>query len=295
MSQVYFQFYPILLTLIATVTFLSIIVTPDPSNSNLNNQLVLITNDFCTNFPLLKPIEDDPWRERSLFEMGYDKNTVANWEKIAQPQKQDMKTLLIDIIMKHDKTDVEIIIGDTTFRCHMLVLQCYSKYFDNITDNPKVITLPSNEITPTAFYMIYKWMLSPDPTIGRKDILEFFKAVRFLQIDCAANQCWACICDHEFAEDSALLLYLEARSIGLSDVQTAMSSRICKFFLNLVASKDFLELNVDEVSVFLNSNSIGVHSEMEVITKNITRCCHFQLLNNVADSGFFLGFTLDFL
>lgn len=275
MSQVY-EFYRILLSY-SNCNIFSIIVNPDTSNSTLliNNQLVLITNDFCTNLPLLKPIEDDPWRERSLFEMGYDKNTVANWEKIAQPQKQDVKTLLIDIIMKHDKTDVEIIIGDTTFRCHMLVLQCYSKYFDNIIDNPKVITLPSNEITPTAFYMIYKWMLSPDPTIGRKDILEFFKAVRFLQIDCAANQCWACICDNEFAEDSALLLYLEARAIGLTDVQTAMSSRICKFFLNLVASKDFLDLNGDEVFVFLSSNSVGIHTEMQVITKNVTRCYHF--------------------
>lgn len=225
---------------------------------------MLITNDFCTNFPLLKPIEDDS-RERSLSEMGYDKNTVANWEKIAQPQKQDIKTLMIDIIMKHDKSDVHIIVDETTFNCHIIVLQCYSKYFDKITDNPKTITLPSNEITPRAFFMIYKWMLSSDPTIGRKYILEFFKAAQFLQIEVAASQCWACISDHQFVEDTALLLYLEARALSLADVQTAMFSRICKVFLNFVSSKDFLELNVDEVFAFLNSNSVGVHNEIEVI------------------------------
>lgn len=63
-----------------------------------------------------------------------------------------------------------------------------------------------------------------------------------------------------------MLLYLEARTLGLKDVQIAMSSRICKFFLNLVASKEFIDLNVDEVVHFLNSNSIGVHSEIEVIS-----------------------------
>ncbi len=238
---------------------------PDSSNSTLaSNQLVLISNDFCTNFPLLKPVEDDHWRERSLFDMGYDNTTVANWEKIAQPRKQDIKTLMIDIIMKHEKTDIEIIIDDTTFRCHLIVLQCYSKYFNDFTNNPKEFPLPSNEVTPTAFYMIYKWMLSTDPTIGRKNILEFFKAAQYLQMECAASQCWACICDHQFVEDAAILLYLEARSLGLIDVQVAMSSRICKFFLNFVASKDYLDLNVDEVLNFLKSNSIGVHAEVEV-------------------------------
>lgn len=241
-------------------------------SARTNNQLVLVTNNFCSNFPLLKPIEDDHLKERSLSEMGYDKNMVANWDKIAQPQKQDIKALMIDIIMKHDKTDVEILINQTTFRCHMIVLQCYSKYFDNITDNPKVIPLPSNEVTPKAFYMIYKWMLSYDPVIGRKEILEFLKASQYLQIECAASQCWACICDHQFVEDTAFLLYVEAREVGLLDVQKAMSSRICNFFLRLVASKDFLDLSADEVVVFLSSNSIGVHTEMEVTDEDITLC-----------------------
>lgn len=236
------------------------------SNSSglVNNQLVLVTNEFCSNFPLLKPIEVDHSKERSLAEMGYDRNMVSNWDNIAQPQKRDIKTLLIEMIMKHDKTDVEIIINETTFRCYMIVLQCYSEYFANMTDHPKVIALPSNEVTPQAFYMIYKWMLSYDPTIGRKGILEFFKAARYLQIECAASQCWACICDHRFVEDTAFLLYSEAREIGLIDVQNAMSSRICKFFLSLVASKDFLKLYIDEVVIFLTSNSIAVHTEIEV-------------------------------
>lgn len=174
---------------LARSTFLlNFIVKPSSSNSSLtNNQLVLISNDFCTNFPLLKPIEDDHTRERSLFEMGYDNTTVANWEKIVQPKKEDIKTLIIDIIMRHEKTDLEIIIADTTFRCHLLVLRCYSEYFNKLADNPKVVSLPLNEVTPTAFYMIYKWMLNSDPTICRENILDFFKAAQYLEIECRFN------------------------------------------------------------------------------------------------------------
>lgn len=265
MNQVYTQ----LLFPLKLLTFIYVVDQRSNNTALMNNQLVLITNDFCSNFPLLKPIEDDHLKERSLSEMGYDKNLVVNWEKISQPQKVDIKTLMIDAIMKHDKTDIEIVIDETIFRCHMIVLQCYSKYFDKIVDNPKVIRLSSNDISPKAFYLIYKWMLSSDPSIGRKEILDFFKGARFLQIESAANQCWACISDHNFHEDTALLLYLEAREIGLIDVQKAMSIRICKFFLRLVASKDFLDLKVDEVISFLTSNSIGVHNEMEVIKNGL--------------------------
>lgn len=70
-----------------------------------------------------------------------------------------------------------------------------------------------------------------------------------------------------------MLLYLEARALGLKDVQIAMSNRVCKFFLNLVASKDFLDLNVDEVVHFLISNSIGVHTEIEVNSLGLRSIC----------------------
>lgn len=239
------------------------------SSSNIsgpvNNQLVLITNNFCSNFPIIKPVEEVSLKERSLAEMGYDANIVPNWVNISQPKKPDMQTLLINRIKNYEKTDVEIRIDDSKFRCHMIVLQCYSDYFANITDQSKFVVLPSENVTPHAFYMIYQWMLSANPTIGRRGIVEFFKGAQFLQIESASTQCWACICDSRIVEDAAFLLYMEARQMGLTDVQKAMSDRICKFFLMLVASKEYLELNVEEVIIFLSSNSVGVHSEMEVI------------------------------
>ncbi|PSN38305.1 hypothetical protein C0J52_19160 [Blattella germanica] len=67
-----------------------------------------------------------------------------------------------------------------------------------------------------------------------------------------------------FCEDTAFLLYLEAKKIGNTSVMELMIPRIMKFFLTLVSSKDFLELSVDELCIILKSNYICVHCEMEV-------------------------------
>lgn len=45
--------------------------------------------------------------------------------------------------------------------------------------------------------------------------------------------------------------------------------RIQRFFLTLVSSKDWLDLQVEEVTVFLRSNYICIHCEMEVFMSGV--------------------------
>lgn len=74
------------------------------------------------------------------------------------------------------------------------------------------------------------------------------------------EQCWAFIDNDElFSEDTAFLLYLEAKKIGNTAVMELMVPRIMKFFLMLVSTKDFLELSVDELCLLLKSNYICVN------------------------------------
>lgn len=74
------------------------------------------------------------------------------------------------------------------------------------------------------------------------------------------EQCWAFIDNEDlFSEDRAFMLYLDARALGNTSVMELMVPRIQRFFLTMVASKDFLELAVEEVSIFLRSNYICIH------------------------------------
>lgn len=195
-------------------------------------------------------------------------------------------------ITNYINPDCLVQIEDVQFNCHLLVLQCYSIYFNEKTSRD-VVKLPADSVTPKAFELIYEWMTyvhGDSYTILKRDnILEVFSAAQFLGIKGLFNnfyaqnillrktitknegeifsvlteleeQCWAFVdCEELFSEDTAFLLYLEAKKVGNTAVMELMIPRIMKFFLTLVSSKDFLDLKLDEVYVLLSSNYITVH------------------------------------
>lgn len=115
---------------------------------NKDNELKFFSNNFCTNIPILLPVKDDQLREKSLAEMGYDPNRMPNWSDISQPKKPKLEQLLLAKISKYEQTNLEIHIDGTIFRCHMLVLQCYSEYFCDLTGTDKVV-LPAQQSDTT--------------------------------------------------------------------------------------------------------------------------------------------------
>lgn len=62
-----------------------------------------------------------------------------------------------------------------------------------------------------------------------------------------------------FSEDTAFMLFMDAMHKDLEDVRELMLPRIQKFFLMLVSSQDWLELDKQDVINFLNSNYICVN------------------------------------
>lgn len=203
-------------------------------------------------------------KDLRLSEIGFIPNQVDDWNKIVQPRKKNLISLLKVMIENYVNTDVVISIGDKSFNCHLMVLQCYSHFFMSMS-NENIIYLPPNKVSQEAFVMIYDWMLSPEPKVQREGLLQLFTAAQFLKINALVDQCWVCLDDDErFREDAAFLLYVEARQFKLQLIMDLMLTRICKFFLILVASKEFVELDCKEVCTLLKSNSIGVNSESEV-------------------------------
>ncbi|XP_058464871.1 kelch repeat and BTB domain-containing protein 2-like isoform X2 [Malaya genurostris] len=173
---------------------------------------------------------------------------------------------LIDQRLKNYKhADIQIHIGNTSFECHALLLQCFSEVFDELGNVPDV-TLPEEKVTPEAFTLIYQWLLSTKPDVPRDHFIEVFRAAVFLRIHALLNQCWNCLGDTEaLIENRAFQLYTEAISFNQTDIQNMMLKRICKFFLPLVASDIFTKLPVQDVCILLKSNYIGVFSEADVL------------------------------
>ncbi|KAL2716917.1 uncharacterized protein V1478_012617 [Vespula squamosa] len=173
--------------------------------------------------------------------------------------------------------DCIIRIDQDEFHCHLLVLQSYSTFFDE--KNSKEIDLTESSVTSKAFSIIYDWMISPTSEschlLRRDNILEIFTAAQYLGIKELEEQCWAFIDNDElFSENTAFLLYMEAKRINNTAVMELMVPRIMKFFLILVSTKDFLELSVDELCLLLKSNYICVNSEMEILMSAVRWLMH---------------------
>lgn len=206
----------------------------------------------------------DMGNNKTLTEMGFKLADKPGWNRIKQPTKLNLYKLLRHMINNYIKPNVEIMVGKISFHCHMLVLQCYSDFFMEC-NNEVLIQLPEEKISPGAFMMVYDWMLSDEPLIQCEGILELYNAASFLRVNKLVEQCWVCIDNVDyFREDAAFLLYLEARKFKLDKLQQMMLMRVCKFFLTLVASKEFLLMSCDEVCKLFSSNLIGVNTEIEV-------------------------------
>nr|CAD7440231.1 unnamed protein product [Timema bartmani] len=171
-------------------------------------------------------------------------------------------------ITNRNKADSSIIVHGTEFRCIKLVLQCYSKFFEE-RDMGDLIELNVSSVTSSAFGDVYEWMMTLDgdyhKILRRDNIFDVFTAASFLGVSDLEEQCWCLFnCDETFQEDTAYLLLVEAMSKSNSVIVDVMLPRVNKFFLSLVSSKDFINLPVEFVVTILNSQHISVYNEIEV-------------------------------
>ncbi|XP_025837329.1 uncharacterized protein LOC108745208 isoform X2 [Agrilus planipennis] len=205
--------------------------------------------------------------ELNLVRLGYSSGEPIDWAEVKLPDKTNLYLELYQRITNYTNADCIVYIDNEEFNCHLIVLQCYSQVFDSYIAVKKV-ELPSDKVSPGAFAFIYEWMLSGEPSykeLNRENVLEIFNAAKYLKIKDLMEQCWALIDNIEvFTEDTAFLLYADANDKNLHDVMELMLPRIQKFFLMLVSSQDWLDLEKEDIKAFLNSNYICVNCEMEV-------------------------------
>lgn len=203
------------------------------------------------------------------------KNDGKMWNRIEQPVKTDVLHLISQQITTFQNTDMQVIIDESIFNCHSILLECYSGYFDKLPSNTSQIILPSYKVNPTTFVIIYEWMMADKPKIKRLGIMELFVAAKFLEIDDLIKQIYGCFENLKcFNEDCAFVLYWEARSYNETLIYELVMPRIKKFFLTMVATTEFLEMTCQEICLFLRMNSIGVRRETDVFFSALTWLYH---------------------
>lgn len=177
--------------------------------------------------------------------------------------KPNLYDMISEVMKKRQKTNCVITIGQLgNLKVHLMVLQGYSGLFCDLNNNA-CVELPMERITPRSFELVYEWMMEDNPRLSRHGLLEVLRAARFLKIPQLVAQCEHCL-TQGFAEESALLLYLEARLLHLERTYRPFLQRVGRFFLTLVASQEYLQLPMHALWLLLCSNNICVNSELEV-------------------------------
>jgi hypothetical protein len=178
--------------------------------------------------------------------------------------------LIEKMVRRREHCDTEVIIGTERFNCHMIVLSGYSDYFEDLKKNEEFDThtvfLPEEQVSPTAFKIIYDWMLSDGDIPMRLHFAAVFKATKFLKVHEYLAQ-FMCVIDDKtvIGEREALSIYLEAKAVNEKSLQDFMRPKVSKLFLTFVSSWEYLELTFEEVESFFRSNTVSVNSELDML------------------------------
>lgn len=200
-------------------------------------------------------------RRESITRISVD-GFVSTWKKQLNLVE---KTPLIEKLASflRSAADVRIQIDKDEFEAPLLMLQCYSKFFQSKTGK-KIIKLQASQINSETFQKITEWMQDPCKKVDRINLILMLKAARYLQIDILEQQILKLIADAQrFQESEALLLYLEASLFDCEDIKSLMIQRVQKFFLTFVSCEEFVELSVSEVENWLKRDNIGLNTEIE--------------------------------
>lgn len=226
-------------------------------------------SSFETYFDYNKDSEDekqgDMKNPRSVHRICPDKHSSCWKYEPKVVNKTPLIEKLASALQRTSSADITIRIGNDEFSTSLMVLQCYSKYFQKVTRSKNPIELPASQISIEVFHKIGDWMIDNKKIVRRSDLMLMLRGAQFLEISYLENQILHIIQDAEkFKEDEALMLYLEANFLDCDQVKTLMMNRVQKFFLTFVSCEDFVLLDQDEIVKWLKLDSMGLNSEIEV-------------------------------
>ncbi|XP_053673834.1 kelch-like protein 41b [Anopheles nili] len=185
---------------------------------------------------------------------------------VHQTKRPQLWSLMEAKIKAGENTDLQVRIGDVLIPCHLLPLQCFSEYFEELVHpGQAVVEFPEHEVTPAAFRIVYEWILNPDRKLEWMHFVAVLSAAEFLRIPMLVECCWRYLDNSRVIENVAFYVFLQGCHFSNTQLQSMMLRRICRFFLSLVSTPEFCELSFEELSVLLSSNIIGVFKETDVL------------------------------
>lgn len=209
--------------------------------------------------------ENSPFlKEKFMWYKGYYNMHI---EDGYEPERAPLTDALHETIYSPTDYNLLIWISDSEFKCDTQILSAYSNFFDAL-DVPVLYFFPEN-VSVESFVAIINWILVPEATVRREGVLDLFAAAHYLQFAELEKQCWSFFNMNGNCLSYSFDMYMEARVRSNQLIMDMMVTRISKFFLLMVACKQFLELRLEEIMNFFRSSVIAVNDEVEVFLAGV--------------------------
>lgn len=226
----------------------------------MNYRKLRIPRQSCrkTLTPLTEPIGEVHFEK-----LGYQ--FTRNGDDCRIPAKPSLGSSLKLMMKEQFFGDITIFISEEEFQCNLLSLRLYCDFFRELEHGLHVIHLFPENVFSDAFELICDWILYPEVDIPENYTVDVYVTAEYLGIEELKQICWAYFESDYVKDEQAFVIYTEAKKRKCFTLMRFMLTRISKFFLTLVSSKQFVEFSITDVLLFLQSNTIAVNSEMEVL------------------------------
>lgn len=176
-----------------------------------------------------------------------------------------MRSAVLNQILARKTTDVVMMLDKKPFSIHGHVMRNYSEFFARRLLTGSVITLPIDKLKESTVKMLYDWMLSDGVDCPRRELLDFLEAAHCFYIPRLVDTVYQCLCDKSrFSSLDLIHTFFEAKRKNQMAITEMLLTNILKFFLLLVCSDEYCDMDVKCVCSLLGSDKLVVQSEMEV-------------------------------
>ncbi|XP_039488039.1 uncharacterized protein LOC120449558 [Drosophila santomea] len=201
------------------------------------------------------------------------------------PPKKPGPQVVAEMMKGNHGALVRIRIGEHRFRCIPSLLKCFSGWFGGHDWRVTRFTFLELEVPARGFEVAYEWMRT-EKLPAFELLVPALQVARHLGVSLLEKEIWRMLSGNSVREKSAFLIYLEAKpQPALGELCEMMVRRLRRYFLALVGSPHFLQLQVEILEMILRQDTIGVNSEMEVFFAVLRWLGHSDDLNRLTHMG----------
>ncbi|KAH8387559.1 hypothetical protein KR093_007827, partial [Drosophila rubida] len=168
---------------------------------------------------------------------------------------------------------VTIMIGVTEVKCKLEILQRTTKFFKSGVPG-MVFALPTCYVGVEAFMVLYRWMDKPSDIIPPKLLMPTYRSASYLKVYTLLDQYKELFANPNVAREEVGFYMFCGFQIMNITVPFPKVLRVNRYFLTMIGTAEYLTLWPQVLIKLLNSPTICVNSEMEVLIAIIVWLFH---------------------